>query len=48
MGRPVIATPDLAERWRLNLEENEIDPTTFYVGGARGYTDYPAALIPQA
>ncbi|MHA2787623.1 alkene reductase [Corynebacterium sp. S7] len=41
VGRPVIANPDLAERWRAGLPENEIDPATFYTGGARGYTDYP-------
>ncbi len=42
VGRPVIANPDLARRWREGAAENEPDPTTFYVGGATGYTDYPA------
>lgn len=41
VGRPAIANPDLVERWRAGLPENDTDPTTFYVGGARGYTDYP-------
>lgn len=41
VGRPVIANPDLVERWRRDLVENEPDPKTFYVGGAAGFTDYP-------
>lgn len=41
VGRPVIANPDLARRWREGLEENAPDFDTFYTGGARGYTDYP-------
>ncbi len=41
VGRAVIANPDLARRWREELEENEPQPETFYVGGERGYTDYP-------
>jgi N-ethylmaleimide reductase len=40
-GRPFIANPDLVERFRLNLALNEPDRTTFYGGGAEGYTDYP-------
>ncbi|GAA0461185.1 alkene reductase [Paractinoplanes deccanensis] len=41
VGRAVIANPDLATRWQRDAEENTPDPSTFYVGGARGYTDYP-------
>lgn len=41
-GRPYIANPDLVERFRLGAELNEPDPSTFYGGGERGYTDYPA------
>jgi N-ethylmaleimide reductase len=40
-GRPFIANPDLVERFRLNAPLNEPDQTTFYGGGAQGYTDYP-------
>jgi 2,4-dienoyl-CoA reductase-like NADH-dependent reductase (Old Yellow Enzyme family) len=40
-GRDYIATPDLAERFRENLPLNEHDSSTFYAGGAEGYTDYP-------
>ena len=43
VGRALIANPDLVRRWREGLELNEPDPSTFYVGGARGYTDYPTA-----
>lgn len=41
VGRPAIANPDLVERWRHEHPENEPDASTFYAGGARGYTDYP-------
>jgi 2,4-dienoyl-CoA reductase-like NADH-dependent reductase (Old Yellow Enzyme family) len=40
-GRDFIATPDLVERFRRELELNPHDPATFYGAGARGYTDYP-------
>jgi 2,4-dienoyl-CoA reductase-like NADH-dependent reductase (Old Yellow Enzyme family) len=42
VGRPAIANPDLARRWREGLPTNEPDPSTFYSDGAKGYTDYPA------
>ncbi|WP_232222500.1 hypothetical protein [Paracoccus sphaerophysae] len=42
-GRDFIATPDLVARVRGGLALNAPDPSTFYVGGARGYTDYPTA-----
>lgn len=41
-GRPFIANPDLVERFRIGASLNEPDRSTFYGGGARGYTDYPA------
>ncbi|MBS2939902.1 alkene reductase [Nocardioides sp. J2M5] len=41
VGRPFLANPDLAERWREGAELNEPNPDTFYGGGAEGYTDYP-------
>jgi N-ethylmaleimide reductase len=41
-GRPYIANPDLVERLRTGAELNVPDRATFYGGGARGYTDYPA------
>ena len=40
-GRPYIANPDLVERFRQNAELNEPDPSTFYGGDEKGYTDYP-------
>ena len=43
VGRPFLANPDLARRWREGIELNEPNPDTFYGGGAEGYTDYPAA-----
>lgn len=41
-GRPYIANPDLVERFRAGAELNEPDPSTYYGGGAAGYTDYPS------
>jgi len=41
VGRPAIANPDLARRWKESLPLNEPDPSTFYAEGATGYTDYP-------
>lgn len=42
VGRPAIANPDLAYRWREDLPLNTPDASTFYSDGAKGYTDYPA------
>ncbi|MDD5324113.1 MAG: alkene reductase [Polaromonas sp.] len=41
-GKTFLANPDLVERLRRNAPLNVPDKTTFYGGGARGYTDYPA------
>jgi N-ethylmaleimide reductase len=41
-GVPYIANPDLLERFRRNAPLNAPDASTFYGGGERGYTDYPA------
>jgi N-ethylmaleimide reductase len=41
-GKAYIANPDLVERLRLHAPLNQPDPSTFYGGGAKGYTDYPA------
>lgn len=40
-GRKFLANPDLPKRFRLNAKLNTDDPSTFYGGGAKGYTDYP-------
>ncbi|MCM2356323.1 MAG: alkene reductase [Arenimonas sp.] len=40
-GRPFIANPDLVERLRAGAPLAKADKTTFYGGGAKGYTDYP-------
>jgi N-ethylmaleimide reductase len=40
-GRKFLANPDLPERFRLHAPLNPDDPTTYYGGGAKGYTDYP-------
>jgi 2,4-dienoyl-CoA reductase-like NADH-dependent reductase (Old Yellow Enzyme family) len=41
-GRLYIANPDLVERLRTHAALSEADPTTFFVGGCRGYTDFPS------
>lgn len=41
-GKSMIANPDLTRRLREGAALNEPDRTTFYGGGERGYTDYPA------
>jgi N-ethylmaleimide reductase len=41
-GRKFIANPDLPERLRTGAPFNADDPTTYYGGGAKGYTDYPS------
>ncbi|MEW9856470.1 alkene reductase [Novosphingobium sp. M1R2S20] len=39
-GRPFISNPDLPERLRIGASLNEPDQSTFYGGGAEGFTDY--------
>jgi N-ethylmaleimide reductase len=41
-GRSFIANPDLPERLAAGAPLAEPDPSTFYGGDARGYTDYPS------
>jgi len=43
-GVSFIATPDLVDRLRTNSPLASSDPVTFYAGGAKGYTDYPAIV----
>jgi 2,4-dienoyl-CoA reductase-like NADH-dependent reductase (Old Yellow Enzyme family) len=40
-GKLFIANPDLPQRLRTGALLNEPDQATFYVPGAKGYTDYP-------
>ena len=46
-GALYVANPDLALRFRKGAALNVPDPTTFYGGDERGYTDYPF-LAPEA
>jgi N-ethylmaleimide reductase len=41
-ARLFLSNPDLPERFALNAPLNFPDPTTYYGGGEKGYTDYPA------
>ena len=41
VGRPLLATPDLVQRWQDGTAMNAIDLDTFYTPGEKGYTDYP-------
>lgn len=43
-GRPFLANPDLVARMRKDAPLNEADMATFYIPGAKGYTDYPALV----
>ncbi len=47
-GALFIANPDLPIRFRLDAPLNEVDPSTFYGGGAKGYVDYPALALSVA
>jgi N-ethylmaleimide reductase len=40
-GRKFLANPDLTKRLREQAPLNGDDPSTYYGGGAKGYTDYP-------
>jgi N-ethylmaleimide reductase len=40
-GELFIANPDLPARFARGAALNRPDPSTYYGGGARGYTDYP-------
>lgn len=48
VGRPVIANPDLVERWQAGHPENKPDPSTFYTADAGGYNDYPRYSVASA
>ena len=41
-GKLFLANPDLVERFKRGASLNAPDKATFYGGGAKGYTDYPA------
>lgn len=49
-GVPFLANPDLVERFVQNSPLNEANRDTFYLGGEKGYTDYPtlAATLESA
>jgi len=40
-GQRVLANPDFVERLLANAPMNEAQASTFFGGGAQGYTDYP-------
>jgi N-ethylmaleimide reductase len=41
VGKPLLANPDLIDRWKAGAPTNVPDPSTFYTPGPKGYTDYP-------
>ncbi len=41
-GKLFISNPDLPKRFRENVQLNELDDSSFYSTGEKGYTDYPA------
>jgi N-ethylmaleimide reductase len=40
-GRPILANPDVIERWKAKAPLNAPNMDTFYTPGPTGYTDYP-------
>lgn len=42
-GKPFISNPDLVFRMKHDVPLADTDRATFYIGGAKGYTDYPFA-----
>lgn len=40
-GRPLIANPDIIERWKNNAPLNEVNYDLLYTPGEVGYNDYP-------
>jgi 2,4-dienoyl-CoA reductase-like NADH-dependent reductase (Old Yellow Enzyme family) len=40
-GQMILSNPDFVERLRSGVPMNDADRTTYYGGGAKGYTDYP-------
>ena len=42
-GRAWLGNPDLIHRLKSGIKLNDVDPSTFYTPGAKGYTDYPRA-----
>jgi N-ethylmaleimide reductase len=47
-GRPFIANPDLVQRLKTGAPLAEIDWTTVYASGPKGYSDYPALQLVSA
>jgi N-ethylmaleimide reductase len=47
-GRKFLANSDLPERLRAGAPLNADDPTTYYGGGEKGYTDYPSLAQQRA
>ena len=41
VGRPFLANPDLVARWQSGAALNDVDFSTFYTPGPKGFTDYP-------
>ena len=44
VGTMVLTNPDLVTRVKTGAPLNEPDPSTFYGGDERGYTDYPTTI----
>jgi N-ethylmaleimide reductase len=45
-GKLFIANPDLPERFKEGAPLNQLDESSFYATGEKGYTDYP--MLEQA
>ena len=45
VGSMSLANPDLVERIKTNAPLSAPDPSMFYSGGTKGYTDYPTLAM---
>ena len=45
VGSMSLANEDLVERIKTNAPLNAPDPSMFYGGGTKGYTDYPTLAV---
>ncbi|HWS31379.1 MAG TPA: alkene reductase [Actinoplanes sp.] len=48
VGAAALANPDLPARLRTGAALNDPDPSTFYGGDHRGYTDYPVLVAAES
>jgi 2,4-dienoyl-CoA reductase-like NADH-dependent reductase (Old Yellow Enzyme family) len=48
VGKWALANPDFVDRLKTGAALNEMDPSTLFAGGAKGYIDYPTLQSPES